>query len=502
MLTVETIGKIRLKHRQGKSIRSISRELRLSRNTVRKVLRGDETEFSYQRGHQPYPKLGEYIKDLESFLAEDQKLPQKRRRSAQVLFEDLVVRGYEGGYDSVRRYVGRWRDEHKRLAAPVFIPLSFGPGQAFQFDWSEDQAELDGVTVKVNLAQIRLCHSRLFLVQAYPRQSQEMVFDAHRRGFAFFGGVCSQGIYDNPKTMVSKIKRGKKRVFHPRFIQLCSHYLYEPVFCTPGAAWEKGQVENQVGLVRRRFFTPRPKAKDITELNRWLRDQCVAWAMGRRHPSIPGKTVWEVFEQEREQLIKVGRPFDGYSEENARVSSYSLVSFDRNRYSVECTQAGKTVQIKAYADHLVIVSQGQVVGCHQRHFGRDKMIFDPWHYLPVLERKPGALRNGAPFMDWELPRPLERVKSYLKRFSDWDRQFVSILAAVPSHGLEAVSAACREALAQKAVSQEIILNILHRSQDQADHPRLELPRHLILKHEPLADCGRYDRLRLEASHDA
>jgi len=473
MLTVETIGKIRLKQRQGKSIRSISRELRLSRNTVRKVLRGDETEFSYQRSRQPYPKLGEYLKDLECFLEEDQKHPVKRRRSAQVLFEDLVLLGYEGGYDSVRRYVKRWREDHKRLAAPVFIPLSFGPGEAFQFDWSEDHAELDGVRVKVNLAHIRLCHSRMFLVQAYPRQSQEMLFDAHRRGFDFFGGVCCQGIYDNPKTMVSQIRRGKKRVSHPRFSQLCSHYLYEPVFCTPGAAWEKGQVENQVELVRRRFFS-----------------------------SIPGKTVWEVFREEKEHLIQVGRPFDGFSEENARVSSYSLVSFDRNRYSVECGQVGKTVQIKAYADHIIIVSQGQVVGRHQRHFGRDKMIFDPWHYLPVLERKPGALRHGAPFIGWDLPQPLQRVQAHLKRFSDWDRQFVSILAAVPSHGLEAVSAACGEALAQRAVSQEMILNILHRSQDQADHPHLELPSHLILKHEPVADCRRYDLLRKEAGHDA
>lgn len=473
MLTVETIGKIRLKQRQGKSIRSISRELRLSRNTVRKVLRGDETEFSYQRSRQPYPKLGEYLKDLECFLEEDQKHPVKRRRSAQVLFEDLVLLGYEGGYDSVRRYVKRWREDHKRLAAPVFIPLSFGPGEAFQFDWSEDHAELDGVRVKVNLAHIRLCHSRMFLVQAYPRQSQEMLFDAHRRGFDFFGGVCCQGIYDNPKTMVSQIRRGKKRVSNPRFSQLCSHYLYEPVFCTPGAAWEKGQVENQVELVRRRFFS-----------------------------SIPGKTVWEVFREEKEHLIQVGRPFDGFSEENARVSSYSLVSFDRNRYSVECGQVGKTVQIKAYADHIIIVSQGQVAGRHQRHFGRDKMIFDPWHYLPVLERKPGALRHGAPFIGWDLPQPLQRVQAHLKRFSDWDRQFVSILAAVPSHGLEAVSAACGEALAQRAVSQEMILNILHRSQDQADHPHLELPSHLILKHEPVADCRRYDLLRKEAGHDA
>ena len=175
-----------------------------------------------------------------------------------------MVRGYEGGYDSVRRYVGRWRDEHKRLAAPVFIPLSFGPGQAFQFDWSEDQAELDGVTVKVNLAQIRLCHSRLFLVQAYPRQSQEMVFDAHRQGHLRQSQDHGEQNQEGQETSVSSS-------LHPAL-------LSSELFCTPGAAWEKGQVENQVGLVRRRFFTPRPKAKDLAELNRWLRDQCVAWA--------------------------------------------------------------------------------------------------------------------------------------------------------------------------------------------------------------------------------
>ncbi|MCF8097142.1 MAG: IS21 family transposase [Desulfarculaceae bacterium] len=206
-------------------------------------------------------KHGEYLKDLEGFLEEGQKLSAKRRRSAQVLFEDLVVLGYEGGYDSVRRYVSRWRDEHTRLAAPVFIPLRFGPGQAFQFDWSEDHAELAGGRVKVNLAHIRLCHSRMFLVQAYPRQSQEMLFDAHRRGFDFFGGVCSQGIYDNPKTMLSQIKRGKKRVSHPRFSQLCSHYLYEPVFCTPGAAWGRVRWKTRWVWCAAAFSVPGPRPR-------------------------------------------------------------------------------------------------------------------------------------------------------------------------------------------------------------------------------------------------
>lgn len=503
MLTVETIRKIRLRRQRGESIRGIAKELRLSRNTVRKALGNGQTEFSYHRRHQPHPRLGRFISELEEKLSDDEEVSRKRRRSCLVLFEELQAAGYEGGYDSVRRYAKKWRDEHRRLALPVFIPLSFAPGQAFQFDWSEDFAELSGVTVKVNVSHLRLCHSRFFMVQAYPRQQQPMLFDAHIRGFEFFGGSCQQGIYDNPKTMVREIGRGKQRVPNSRFSQLCSHYYFEPVFCTPGAGWEKGQVENQVGLARRRFFTPRPKAVDLAELNRWLADQCVAWAMRSPHPSIAGKTVWEVFQEEREHLIKVPRPFDGYSEESASVSGFSLVPFDRNRYSVRCDQVGKTVQVKAYAERVVLVSQGQVVGEHERRFGRGQTFFNPWHYLPALERKPGALRNGAPFVDWQLPLPLREVRDQLRRFADWDRQFVAILSAVPTHGLEAVTEACRQALSQKTVSQEVILNILNRAGDQRDCPPLgSLCERLRLSHEPIADCGRYDLLRGQAHHDA
>lgn len=503
MLTVETTGKIRLRRQRGESIRGICQGLHLARNTVRRALRSDDTEPTYQRSHQPHPRLGSFIKELEEKLEADEGLARKRRRSCQVLFEELQLSGYEGGYDSVRRYAKKWRQAHRHLSLPVFIPLIFGPGKAFQFDWSEDFVELSGLMVKANVSHMRLCHSRFFMVQTYPRQQQPMLFDAHIRGFEFFGGSCEQGIYDNPKTMVQEIRRGKQRVANSRFSQLCSHYYFEPVFCTPGAGWEKGQVENQVGLVRRRFFTPRPKAADFAELNRWLADQCVAWAMRSPHPSIPGKTVWEVFQEEKEHLIKVARPFDGYSEESASVSGFSLVRFDRNRYSVQCDQVGKTVQIKAYADQVVIVSEGKVVGHHQRQFGRGQTFFDPWHYLSALERKPGALRNGAPFVDWELPQPLQEVRSQLERFPDWDSQFVAILSAVPIYGLDAVALACRQALEQKTVSQEVVLNILNRASDQQDCPPLgPLCERLQLTHEPIADCGRYDLLRGEARHDA
>ena len=499
---METIRKIRLAKQGGKAIRQIARDFHVSRNTVRKVLRKEVTEFVYERQNQPRPKLGPYLPDLEKLLEADEQLVRKRRRSSQILYELLQAQGYEGGYDSVRRYVKAWQAKKRQLSAPVFIPLVFQPGEAFQFDWSEDHAELSGAMTKINLAQIRLCHSRMFLVQAYPRKSQEMVFDAHLRAFSFFGGSCGTGIYDNMKTVVSTIYVGKQRDFHPRFAQLSSHYLFDPVACTPGAGWEKGQVENQVGLVRRRFFTPRPKEKSFAQLNRRLEEQCLAWAQRQKHPKISGKTVGEVFQEEREHLIHIPRPFDGYVEHEVRVSPYSLVPFDRNRYSVQCTEVGKPVQIRAYADRIVIVSESKPVGEHPRRFGRDKTVYDPWHYLPVLERKPGALRNGEPFQNWDLPQPLKQTEEALHRYPDWDRQFVNILHAVPTYGLETVFRACEQALSARAVSKDVILNLLSRNQDETPPDCLTLPASLHLRQEPTADLDRYDLLRKGVARDA
>jgi len=159
----------------------------------------------------------------------------------------------------VRRYAGRWRDQRRGLASAgeAFVPLSFAPGDAYQFDWSHEKVELGGVPATVKVAHTRLSHSRRFYIRAYPRETQEMVFDAHERAFAFFKGACARGIYDNMKTAVDAIFVGKDRQYNRRFLQMCSHHLVEPVACTPASGWEKGQVENQVGLVRERFFTPR-----------------------------------------------------------------------------------------------------------------------------------------------------------------------------------------------------------------------------------------------------
>ncbi len=223
--------------------------------------------------------------------------------------EDLAALGYGGGYAAVRRYARTWR-RRWRLLSPSqgFVPLSFDPGEAYQFDWSHEYARLSGVTTKVKAAHMRLCYSRMQLVQIFPRESQEMVFEAHERAFHFFGWVCRRGIYDNMKTAVSMVFVGKERAYNRRFLELCSHHLVEPVACTPGAGWEKGQVERQVGDVRGRLFVPIPRGRSYVEINEWLMDRCIEDAKKRPHPTIESKTVWQVFEEERPFLMGLSRP--------------------------------------------------------------------------------------------------------------------------------------------------------------------------------------------------
>ena len=171
---------------------------------------------------------------------------------------------------------------------------------------------ISGVTVTVKVAHVRLCHSRMFFVRAYPRETQEMVFDAHDRAFAFFKGTCTRGIYDNMKTAVETVFIGKDRPFNRRFLRMCGHYLVEPTACTPASGWEKGQVENQVGLVRERFFTPRLKVASYEELNAWLLDRCIAYAKAHKHPELTDQPIWQVFEAERAQLVPIASQFDGF----------------------------------------------------------------------------------------------------------------------------------------------------------------------------------------------
>jgi transposase len=496
MLVVETIAKIRRAYFvHGQPIKAICRELGVSRKVVRKVIRSEATEFRYERETQPLPKMGPWSAELDRLLAANESKAARERLTLIRLFEELRGLGYAGGYDAVRRYARRWSRERGASTASAYVPLSFAPGEAYQFDWSHEVVLLSGVTVIVKAAHVRLCHSRMLFVRAYPRETQEMVFDAHDRAFALFKGTCRRGIYDNMKTAVETIFVGKGRLYNRRFLQMCSHYLVDPVACTPASGWEKGQVENQVGLVRERFFTPRLRFKSYDELNAWVLDKCLSWAKAHAHPERPEQTIWEVFEEERPKLIPYRGRFDGFHALPASVSKTCLVRFDNNKYSVSASAVGRPVDIHAYADRVVIRQDGRIVAEHRRSYGRGATIYDPWHYVPVLARKPGALRNGAPFKDWVLPAALDRVRRKLAGSNDGDRQMVKILAAVLSDGLPAVEAACVQALADSVHSADVVLNILARQRDPGPSAPIHTPASLRLRHAPVADCARYDQLR-------
>ncbi len=496
MLVVETIARIRRAHFvQGKTIKAISRELGIARNTIRRILRSGETSFAYQRDVQPRPKLGQWMEELDRRLIANDRLSRRERLGLIRVFEDLRGAGYQGGYDAVRRYDQARRRKQGKGLSDAFVPLSFAPGEAYQFDWSHEIVVLRGVTTSIKVAQVRLCHSRMLFVRAYPRETQEMVFDAHDKAFAFFRGTCQRGIYDNMRTAVDAVFVGRERVFNRRFLQMCSHYLVEPTACTPASGWEKGQVENQVNVVRERFFKPRLRFASFAEMNAWLLERCVTYAKGHPHPERGDSAVWEMFEAERPSLVPYAGPFDGFHAKAASVSKTCLVQFDKNKYSVMSQAVGRPVEVHAYADRIRVRQDGGVIADHQRCFGRDQTLYDPWHYVPVLARKPGAMRNGAPFKDWVLPGALGRVRQKLKSVPDGDRQMVKILSAVLTDGIPAVEAACTEALEAGLCSSDVVLNALSRQRQPTALPPIPVPAALILHQHPVADCARYDTLR-------
>src|ERR1700741_2220969 len=334
MLVVETIAKIRRAYfAQNKPIKTICREVRVSRRVVRKVIRSQATEFRYQRSRQPRRRIDPWREQLDGLLLENEGKPVRERLTRIRIFEELRALGYEGSYDAIRRYAKRWRTERGSATAEAYVPLSFAPGEAYQFDWSHEIVLINGVTVTVKVAHVRLCHSRMLFVRAYPRETQEMVFDAHNRAFAFFKGTCTRGIYDNMKTAVDAVFIGKDRQFNRRFLQMCGHYLVEPTACTPASGWEKGQVENQVGVVRERFFTPRLRVASYEELNAWLLDRCVAYARAHQHPELADRTIWPVCESERPKLVPIRGSFDGFNAIQASVSKTCQVRFDKNKDS-------------------------------------------------------------------------------------------------------------------------------------------------------------------------
>jgi transposase len=483
-------------------IREIERRTGLSRNTIRKYLRAGTVEPRFKVPDRP-SKLDPFAERLSGWLQTEGTKSRKQRRTAKQMHADLVVLGYDGSYGRVAAFVRAWKAERQREAQTsgrgTFVPLVFAAGEAFQFDWSEDWAMLGGRQTKLQVAHTKLSHSRAFAVRAYPLQTHEMLFDALTQAFRVLGGVPRRGIFDNMKTAVDRIGTGKARQVNARFAAMASHYLFEPEFCNPASGWEKGQVEKNVQDARRRLWQPMPSFPDLDALNAWLEAQCIAQWAQIEHGMLPG-TVADVHAAELASLMPPGRPFDGFVEHTKRVSPTCLVHFERTRYSVPASFANRPVSLRIYPDRIVIAAEGQILCEHSRiidrsHHTGGRTVYDWRHYLAVIQRKPGALRNGAPFA--EMPDAFRQLQSRLLRRPGGDREMAEILALVLQHDEQAVLCAVELALEAGVATKTHVLNVLHRLIDGKAPPAspIDAPQALRLAQEPLANVGRYDALR-------
>lgn len=500
----ETFSHVVSDRRRGIAIKAIARKRKLSRTTVKKILAAKaagKEALSYERSQQGYPQLEAYRVRLEEELEKDVQVPPRHRRRLTRIFEMLQQEGYSGGYDSVRRYSRGWQAARGAVSRPpACVPMVFKPAEAYQFDWSEERVVLRGVVTMVHVAQLTLCYSRMSCQRAYPREQQEMVFDAHAKAFESLGGSCERGIYDNMKTAVQKVEVGKEPIWNRRFLQMAAHYGVEAEACTPSSPQEKGRVERRIQTMQNDFFRPSPKVESLEELNALLARDCQERSMRRPHPDDPTRTVWEVYLEERPLLMRFPGPFDGYALRLAVVTPTLLVHYDGNAYSVGSAARGRSVDVHAYADRVVLLCDGKMVGEHSRSFKKNATVIDLRHYIPVLERKPGAVRNGIPFQEDVLPAGLARARVWLARYEDGMRQLVTILLQVPRYGLECVCEACTAVLASGFLSADLVLN--HLSNQHAPPPPDDIvpPERLRLREEPSTDCTPFDKLLKRKDH--
>jgi transposase len=498
---VDLLSVIRRWHgRERLSIREISRRTGLSRNTIRKYLANGELEPKYPP-RQSSSKLDAFAEVLASWLLREAKRSRKQRRNLKQLHRDLVALGFDGSYDRVAAFARDWRQREReqtnRASRGAYVPLTFAPGEAFQFDWSEDWFRIGGKSTKVQVAHFKLCHSRAFYLRAYLSQTHEMLFDAHNHAFRVFVGVPERGIYDNMKTAVDKVGRGRRRQVNTRFRALASHYLFEAEFCNPAAGWEKGQVEKNVRDVRHQLLQDAPDFADLVALNAWLEERCPALWQTLLHPE-QARPIAAVYADERTALMALPPPFDGFVESTKRVSPTCLVIFDHNRYSVPAAFANRTVSLRAYAERIVLVAEARVIAEHRRvfnrgHKGPGQTVYDWRHYLAVVQRKPGALRNGAPFAGF--PTSFKRLQAVLAKREGGDREMADILALVLHHDEQLVEQAVIEALDSNVISRTHVVNRLSRLLDAPRPATLTPPPLLTLHEEPIANTERYDTLR-------
>ena len=441
----------------GLSEREAARQFGISRETVRKMLR-----YSVPPGYsrqQPIrrPKLGAWIGIIDQILAEDKARPVKQRHSAKRIFERLRDEyAFPGGYTIVKDYVR----QRKLSQREMFVPLAHPPGHA-QADFGEALVVIGGVEQKAHYFCIDLPQSDDCFVIAFPAETTEAFLEGHSQAFAYFGGVAQTILYDNTKLAVAQILGDGTRQRTRAFSELQSHYLFAERFGRPGKGNDKGKVEGLVGYARRNFLVPVPRCSSWQELNAQLIEQC----QKRRERRLRGheQTIGERFEKDREVLLPLPPvQYEACEKRTTRVTSLSLVRYRGNDYSVPTAYGHREVLIKGYVHEVVICSGSEVIARHIRSYEREDMIFDPLHYLALLEQKPNALDQAAPLAGWQLPEEFAQLRRLLEvRLSKrGKREFVQVLRLLETFPQEEVAYAVRQALSLGAISFDAVKHLL------------------------------------------
>ena len=428
---------------EGLSERAAARRFGLARETVRKMLRYRLPPGYRRKKPIRCPKLDAFTGVIDQILRDDQHRPKKQRHTAKRICERLrTEHGFTGGYTIVKAYVR----EKKLGGQEMFVPLAHPPGDA-QADFGEALVVIDGVERKAHYLVVDLPHSDDAFVKAFPAETTEAFCDGHNAAFNYFGGVPRRIVYDNTKLAVARMLGDGTRQRTRVFSELQSHYLFDDRFGRPGKGNDKGKVEGLVGYARRNFFVPVPRFASWDALNVDLAGKCRA-RRGRRLRRH-AETIGERFARDRAALLPLPPvPYDACDTRATRVTSLSLVRYRRNDYSVPTAYGHRAVVVKGYVDDVVIVCGSEEIARHRRSYEREALIFDPLHYLALLERKTGALDQAAPLAGWALPEEFLRLRRLVEARlgKAGTREYVQVLRLLEDFRLDHVSGAVRDAL--------------------------------------------------------
>ncbi len=493
MYRVELYAQVRRSvYVEGLSEREAAKRFGIARETVRKMLRY-RLPPGYRR-EQPVrrPKLDAFTGIIDQILSDDQQRPKKQRHTAKRICERLRdEHDFTGGYTIVKDYV-----REKQLGGQeMFVPLDHPPGDA-QADFGEALVVIDGVERKAHYLVVDLPHSDDAFVKAFPAETTEAFCEGHNAAFHYFGGVPRSILYDNTKLAVAKILGDGTRKRTRVFSELQSHYLFADRFGRPGKGNDKGKVEGLVGYARRNFFVPIPRFAGWEELNAYLEKKC-SERRGRRLRRH-SETIGERFERDRQALLPLPPvPYEACDKRPTRVTSLSLVRYRLNDYSVPTRYGHREVLVKGYVGEVVIVCGSEEIARHRRSYEREELIFDPLHYLALLERKTGALDQAAPLAGWQLPEEFARLRRLLEARLDkaGKREYVQVLRLLEDFRLEQVSAAVRDALALGAIGFDAVKHLL-LCRIESRPPRLDLEQYPHLPAARVAMTAAADYLAL------